>query len=50
MNHIEVIRYEMIRNLKYDGWITTEAYVSELTKIIHMTNDEIFKFRKDQIS
>lgn len=45
MNHIEVIRDQMEKNLKssYGKHDDIKSYVSELTKLIHMTDDEVFK-------
>ncbi len=51
MQHVEVIRREMERDLKGQySKDEVKAYVSELTKMINMTDAEVFKFRKDQIS
>lgn len=51
MQHIEVIRREMIRDLKGQySKDEVKAYLYELTKMIRMTDAEVFKFMKDRIS
>lgn len=47
MQHIEVIRREMIRYLKGQySKDEVKAYLSELVKMIRMTDAEVFKFKQ----
>jgi hypothetical protein len=51
MQHIEVIRREMIEDLRRQyNKDEVKAYLSELVKMIRMTDAEVFKFMKDRIS
>ena len=50
MQHIEVIRDQIEKNLisSYSKYDDKKSLVNELTKLIHMTDGEVFKIIKRQ--